>query len=94
MKRVLTVREEQILHLVCEGWTRREIASMMDLSHHTIGNHIKSVQAKTGCGKVALMVLWAIVHGLVDPHKISLSRASLPIKTPERGKIPSLRENI
>lgn len=69
-KPVLTIREEEILKLICEGWERREIARMMDLSHHTIGNHWKSIQAKTECHKVARLVIWAVVHGVIDPRKV------------------------
>jgi len=92
--RKLTIREEEILKLICEGWERREIAEMMGLSHHTIGNHWKSIQDKTDCHKVALLVLWAVVHGVIDPHKTSLSRALLPVKTRQNGKIGRWQENI
>ena len=90
----LTIREEEILKLICEGWERREIAAMMGLSHHTIGNHWKSIQAKTDCHKVATMVLWAVIHEVIDPRKTSLSHALLPGETPQLGKNDAVRENI
>lgn len=63
----LSVREEQILVLICEGWSRYEIADMMCKSHYTIANHLKSVRIKTGCSKVAQLVMWAVRNGIATP---------------------------
>lgn len=42
----LTAREEQILAIVAEGASHKEIASSLGLSTHTISNHIKNIYAK------------------------------------------------
>lgn len=69
----LTVREEQILVLICEGWTRKEMAQMMDLSPHTIHGFITRIHRKTGIHRVAQLVLWAVRQGRVDPWSPELS---------------------
>ena len=94
MKSKLSIREEQILSLICEGWTYREIAEMMELSRHTIVSVKSRLRVKTGQHKIALLVIWAVVHGVIDPQKTSLSRALLPTKTPQRGKNVVGRRNI
>lgn len=60
--------------LVCEGWSRREIARMMDRSPNTIANHLKAVRNKTGCSNVAQLVMWAVAHRIVEPEKYYASR--------------------
>lgn len=69
MRRKLSVREEQILSLICEGWSGNEIAQMMDLSPHTIQEIKRRLRIKTGCHKATLLVLWAVAHAIIDPRK-------------------------
>jgi DNA-binding CsgD family transcriptional regulator len=42
----LTLRERQVLSLVALGLTTKEIASRMNLSHHTIESHRKNMLRK------------------------------------------------
>lgn len=44
----LTQRENQLLSLVSEGLTNKEIASRLNLSEHTVKNHMHSILRKTG----------------------------------------------
>lgn len=39
----LTLREEQILLLISEGYTNKQIADKLDLCFDTVGSHIKRV---------------------------------------------------
>lgn len=55
--------------LICEGWSRKEIAQMMDRSPNTIANHLKFIRLKTGCTKIAQLVMWAVAHRIVEPEK-------------------------
>lgn len=64
----LSVRETQVLTLICEGFSPKEIASMMDKSYHTIRNHIHHIRLKTDCHKVATMVMWTVEHRVVNPR--------------------------
>ncbi len=45
----LSAREGELVHLLWTGSSTREAAELMVLSPHTVGDHLKSVFAKTGC---------------------------------------------
>lgn len=42
----LTSREQEILRLVAKGYVNREIASLLDISEHTVKNHLKNILQK------------------------------------------------
>jgi DNA-binding NarL/FixJ family response regulator len=42
----LTDREREILHYIAQNYADKEIAEKMDISHHTVRNHVKSIYAK------------------------------------------------
>jgi DNA-binding NarL/FixJ family response regulator len=44
----LSRREQQLVELVCWGFTNKEIASRLHLSAHTVKNHIHRILKKTG----------------------------------------------
>lgn len=44
----LTPREQEVLHWVRAGKTDREIASILDLSQHTVREHLRRIYRKTG----------------------------------------------
>ena len=44
----LSRREQQLVQLVCSGFTNKEIASRLHLSAHTVKNHIHRILKKTG----------------------------------------------
>ncbi len=44
----LTAREVEVLTLVAEGRTNREIASALFISEHTVARHLQNIFAKTG----------------------------------------------
>jgi DNA-binding NarL/FixJ family response regulator len=43
---ILSVRETEILTLVAKGHTNKEIAAQMNLSFHTVGNHLRHIYEK------------------------------------------------
>src|SRR4051794_3507806 len=45
----LSAREAQILQLVAQGRSNREIGAALFISEHTAANHIRSILRKTGC---------------------------------------------
>ena len=45
----LSAREGELVRLLGSGLSTREAAATMILSQHTVGDHLKSVFAKTGC---------------------------------------------
>ena len=62
----LTEREREVLHLVCDGATTREIANTLGIGEKTAENHRGRVLRKLGLGNTAELVRYAARHGLVD----------------------------
>jgi len=63
----LTDRERQLLRLVVEGLSNREIADKLCLSQKTVENHRANIMRKLGRHDVIGLVKYAIATGLVDP---------------------------
>ena len=42
----LTEREQEVLHLVADALTNRQVASALHISEQTVKNHIKSIMQK------------------------------------------------
>lgn len=62
----LTVREREVLTLVAEGLSTREIAEQLSLSHKTVEVHRRRIMCKLGRHKVADLVRYAVREGLVS----------------------------
>ncbi|OLT13715.1 hypothetical protein BJF78_21330 [Pseudonocardia sp. CNS-139] len=62
--RQLTDREADVLRLVVEGLTARQIASRLVLSPRTVENHVQNVLRKLRLHSRAALVRYAIEHGL------------------------------
>jgi ATP/maltotriose-dependent transcriptional regulator MalT len=52
----LSGREVEVLRLVAEGLTDRQIAERLVLSHHTVHRHVANLYAKLGCSSRAAAV--------------------------------------
>jgi len=61
----LTVREREVLTLIAEGKTRREIADILYISVHTVGHHRANIMKKINVKKTAELVKYAIKQGYV-----------------------------
>lgn len=62
--RDLTVREREILQMVAEGLTAKQIAAKLYLSVKTVETHRRQVMEKTGANSVADLVRYAIREGI------------------------------
>ena len=60
----LSSREREVLQLLAEGHSAREIAGRLHLSVKTIETHRRNIQAKLGIDNVADLVRYAIREGL------------------------------
>ncbi len=61
----LTSREREILRLVADGKSSKEIASALNISHRTVEHHRASVRAKLGLRNTADLVKKALEGGLL-----------------------------
>ncbi len=61
----LTQRERQILQLIAEGNSNKEIASLLNLSVNTVAVHRANLMDALGIHRTAELVLYAIRKGLV-----------------------------
>ena len=60
----LTDREREVLRLVAQGGTDKEIAGELYVSARTVQNHLASVRAKLGLSRRAELARWATEHAL------------------------------
>ncbi len=62
----LTNRELEVLGLICEGKSNKEIASDLSLSANTVSVHRANIMDALGIHKTAELVVYAIRNGLVN----------------------------
>jgi DNA-binding NarL/FixJ family response regulator len=63
----LTPREEEIVKLVAEAHTTKQIAAILHLSEKTVENHRGNAMRKLGMRDRVELVRYAIRRGLIDP---------------------------
>ncbi|HTY49862.1 MAG TPA: response regulator transcription factor [Steroidobacteraceae bacterium] len=63
----LSVRERQVLQLIAEGKTTRDIAGQMNVSVKTIESHRTKLMQKLDIHEIAGLVRYAIRNGMVQP---------------------------
>jgi DNA-binding NarL/FixJ family response regulator len=61
----LSARELEVLQLICDGHSNKEIAKKLDLSANTIAVHRANIMNTLNIHKTAELVVYAIQHGLV-----------------------------
>jgi two-component system, NarL family, response regulator NreC len=64
----LTAREKQVLQLIAQGRSNKEIAALLDLSVNTVSVHRANLMEKMNIHRTAELVLFAIRKGLVVPQ--------------------------
>lgn len=70
---VLTDREKEVIAEVAHGLANKEIADKLNLSFHTITTYRKNISAKLNIHSTAGLVIFAILH-----HLIEIGDAKLP----------------
>jgi DNA-binding NarL/FixJ family response regulator len=61
----LSVREREVFHMVAAGVPSKEIAQELCISRKTVETHISRIHRKLGCKRLADIVRFAAVHGLL-----------------------------
>ena len=62
----LTLREQEILRLLCEGRTIKDISSNLSISANTVINHRTSIMQKLNCKNMIELIRYSVRLGLVD----------------------------
>lgn len=60
----LSMRESEMISLICQGLTNEEIASRLFLSPNSVKSYIRTAYHKAGVTSRSQAVLWGIDHGL------------------------------
>jgi DNA-binding NarL/FixJ family response regulator len=63
----LTPREREIVKLIAEAYTNKEIAAILNLAEKTVESHRANVLAKLGMRDRVELVRYAIRRGLIEP---------------------------
>ena len=61
----LSERELEVLRLVADGLSNREIAHRLSVSPRTAEHHVQHIYAKIGASSRASAALFAMEHGLL-----------------------------
>lgn len=62
----LTAREQEILNLVAKGLYNRDIASQLDISEHTVKNHLKNILQKLHLDNRVQLARYAFDQGWIN----------------------------
>ncbi len=63
---LLTAREKEVLQLLAEGKTNKEVATLLDLSPYTVESHRTNLMQKLNVHNTAEIVLYAVRKRLVS----------------------------
>ena len=65
-ERVLTVRQEEVLRFLAEGYSMKEIASALHITPRTVAFHKYKMMEVLGVETSAELIKYAITNGLVS----------------------------
>ena len=66
---LLSEREKEVLVLVAQGLTNREIAERLVISENTVRNHVSRILEKLGLARRSEAATFAAQHGLLDEER-------------------------
>jgi DNA-binding NarL/FixJ family response regulator len=73
---LLTAREQQVLHLLADGLSNYELATVLRLSEHTVKNHLFRIYDKLGVSNRMEAVLYALTPRSTTPLPASVVPAT------------------
>jgi len=62
----LTAREQEVLQLVTDGLTDREVGGQLSVSENTVKNHMKSIRKKLGVSNRVQATMAGLKQGIVN----------------------------
>jgi DNA-binding NarL/FixJ family response regulator len=69
----ITSREIEIIKLITQGNSNKEIADQLFLSLHTVNTHRKNIMNKLGINNTAGLVMFAIKNEILNPNHFLFS---------------------
>ena len=60
----LTEREREFIHLICQGYSNKEIASMVCLAEGTVKNNLSRILEKLNLKDRTQLAVYAVKNGL------------------------------
>lgn len=63
---LLTSREREIVHMLAEGKSSKEVANVLDLSLHTVETHRSNIFQKLNLHSIPELILYAVRKGIVS----------------------------
>lgn len=69
----ISEREIEIIRMIAEGYSNKEIADKLFLSTHTVNTHRKNIMNKLGVNNTAGIVLFAVKENIISPNKFLFS---------------------
>jgi len=64
-KILITRREVEILHHLCNGESAKETARVLGICYRTVENHWENIRHKSGATNCVTLALWAVKTGIV-----------------------------
>ncbi|PYX34874.1 MAG: DNA-binding response regulator [Acidobacteria bacterium] len=86
-KETLTKRERQVVQLLAEGKSTKEVASLLDLSVKTAETHRSNIMSKLGLHSVSELVLYAVRNNIVKAFASPTEGAAVDAGE-EESKLP------
>jgi len=88
---MLSEREQQILCLVAEGLSNRQIAGQLDISENTVKVHVRNIFAKINVSSRTEASLYAVRAGLIAVPQRPIPQTNDP--TPVSDDVPQASES-
>ena len=63
---LLTAREREVLHLLAEGKSNKDIATLLGLSPYTVETHRRNLQEKLNLHSLGELILYAVRKGVIS----------------------------
>lgn len=71
-KDMLTEREVEVLKLICQQYTAKQIAQKIFVSPKTVEAHKGNLLLKTGVKNMAGLIIYAVQNAIVNPNEVLL----------------------
>ncbi|MEX2595715.1 MAG: response regulator transcription factor [Salibacteraceae bacterium] len=69
----ISERELEVLQLIAQGLTAKQIGEKLHVSFHTVMTHRKNMMAKLGLNNTAGLIIYAVRENLISPNKFLFS---------------------